>query len=252
MRLVPAALAALLTASAFAAVPATASADSAPPVFKIAVEEDAAYRVRFEDLAVAGLAAAGLPTASMGLTCAGAPVPIWVEDGGDGAFGPGDHLEFLGRHLAGEVSYLNEDTRYNVYVLRFDETAPARMSGGGSAPTTGAPQVLRSERHLEQDLLILRLPPPPDGRRDELWYWAKLTHDQREPFKQSLDLKELEPASGQSVDLRLQFRGWSRPGGKADPSESDHRVDVSLNGAVIAKAVPPRSAGPRSRSPGAG
>jgi Peptidase family C25 len=227
-------------AAALAAVLAPAAA-AALPAFKIAVEEDAAYRVRFADLAAAGLGGS-LPSAGLGLTCAGVPVPLWVEDGGDGTFGPGDHLEFLGRHLAGEASYLNEDTRYNVYVLRFDAAVPARMRAGGPPPAAvrraaGAFRALRSERHLEQDLLILRLPPPPDGRRDELWYWAKLTHDQREPFTQRLGLPDLEPAPGQTADLRIQFRGWSQPYEKAAPGDADHRVDVALNGAAIASAA---------------
>ncbi|HEX6900180.1 MAG TPA: C25 family cysteine peptidase [Thermoanaerobaculia bacterium] len=229
-----------MLAAVLAALPAPAAAD-AFPVFKIAVEETAAYRVRFEDLAAAGLAGP-LPSIGMGLACAGAPVPLWVEDGGDGTFGPGDHLEFLGRHLAGEVSYLSEDARYNVYVLRFDAAGPARMSAGPPPATAAAapalpPRELRSERHLERDLLILRLPPPPDGRRDELWYWARLTHDQREPFTQRLDLRDLEPAPGRTAELRLQLRGWSQPREKADPADPDHRVDVALNGVAVANAA---------------
>lgn len=231
-------LAALLAPAA--AAPAAPAVNDALPVFKLAVEETAAYQVRFEDLAAAGLEGP-LPSAGLGLTGAGAPVPLWVEDGGDGAFGPGDHLEFLGRHLAGEVSYLSEDTRFNVYVLRFDAANPARMSAGpppaAARPAAAHPQLLRGGRHLEWDLLILRLPPPPDGRRDELWYWARLTHDQREPFTQRLDLRDLEPAPGRTAELRIQFRGWSQPREKADPADPDHRVDVTLNGTVIANAA---------------
>ncbi|HEV7669344.1 MAG TPA: C25 family cysteine peptidase [Thermoanaerobaculia bacterium] len=219
----------------------------ARPTFKIAVEETGAHRVRFEDLAAAGLDAV-LPSGGLGLTCVGVPVPLWVEDGGDGTFGPGDHLEFLGRRLAGEVSTLNEDTRYNVYVLRFDAVRPARMSVGHSRSpgasrwTEGPSHTFRSEQHLEQDLLILRLPPLEDNRRDELWYWAKLTHDQSEPFKQTLDLHDLEPASDQKVDdqkvdLKVQFRGWSRPREKAAPGDADHSVDLLLNGVLIGNAA---------------
>ncbi|MEP7008852.1 MAG: C25 family cysteine peptidase [Acidobacteriota bacterium] len=223
-------------AAAFMALlaPAAATAAVARPTFKIAVEETAAYRVRFEDLASAGLGRR-LPSGGLVLTCAGLPVPLWVEDGGDGTFGPGDHLEFLGRRLAGEVSTLNEDTRENVYVLRTDATHPARGSIA-APPASGPPLALFTARHLEQDLLILRLPPPVDGRRDELWYWAKLTQDQ-EPWRQTLDLRDLASASVGKAALSLQFRGWSQPREKADPGDADHRVEVLLNGAVIASAA---------------
>ncbi len=228
------ALVALLAPAVVSAATAESSAALARPTFKIAVEETAAYRVRFEDLAAAGLGG-GLPRGGLGLTCAGLPVPLWVEDGGDGIFGPGDHLEFLGRRLAGEVSTLNEDTRENVYVLRTDATHPARGSIA-APPASGPPLALFTARHLEQDLLILRLPPPVNGRRDELWYWAKLTQDQ-EPWRQTLDLRDLAPASAGKAALSLQFRGWSRPREKADPGDADHRVEVRLNGSVIASAA---------------
>ena len=97
-----AAACALLAAPSFAA-PGTPAAPEAP-VFKIYLEHTGIYRVGFEDLAAAGLADEGLASAGVGLTGGGEPVPIWLEDGGDGVFGPGDWIELWGEHHSCSLS----------------------------------------------------------------------------------------------------------------------------------------------------
>ena len=177
-----------------------------------------------------------MKSAGVGLSAAGRPVPIWIEDGGDGTFGPGDGLEFVGERLAGESSYLNEHTRYNVYTLRLDAETPARMNESGKQATDGSPsaQTLRAHQHLEQDLMILRLAATRGDEAPELWYWSKLVHNQREPFSQILDLSDLASHSSQTVELRLHFRGWSDPRAKASPEVADHSVRVSIGGVEVA------------------
>ena len=227
-------LAALMTVL-FATPPAVRSAS---PGIKVHIEQDGVYRVRHEDLASAGLRDRR-PSAGLGLTVAGKPVPVWVEDGGDGDFGPGDWIEFVGEHLQGQYSYTSEFTRYNVYVLRFDHVRPVRMTSTPHPEPTlrGASQTYRNRRHDEEDLLILRLPPTPDARPEELWYWEKLVHNRRQPFVHRLELDDLDPRSGFTVDLRIQLRAWSRPVNKADPAIADHQVDVSLNGEAVTSAA---------------
>ncbi len=78
-----AALAALLMAAAPAA-------QGALPVFKLYVDAPGPYRVSFEDLATAGLQNKNLPIAGLSVTNEGHAIPVWVEDGGDEVFGPGD------------------------------------------------------------------------------------------------------------------------------------------------------------------
>ncbi len=233
--------AACLTAlMAFLAVAAPHAAAETPPAFKIYIENAGAYRLDFEDFAAAGLEDP-LPSAGLGLTAAGSPVPLWVEDGGDGRFGPGDWIEFVGERLHGEHSYSSEYTRYNAYFLRFDDPHPRRMESmesaapGGVEPT-GGPPPYRRRQHLEEDLLILRLPPAKNGEPEELWYWAKLVHNQKEPFAVTLGLRDLEPVNSGTVSLEMRFRGWSKPASKPDPETADHRVEVSLNGEGIAAA----------------
>ncbi len=234
----------VLRSAAFAALIWIASsplaAESGPPVFKLYVAAAGPYKVSFEQLARAGLASDALPSAELGLTHRGHPVPVWVEDGGDGVFGPGDWIEFLGELVHGWVSYNDEHTRYNVYFLRFDVTDPLRMVD--HRPVTspdfeGEVHKLRRRRHHERDLQLFRQPPPLRGERpDELWYWAKLTHEDREPFTYPLAIGDLAVDDGRSVEIRIELSGWSEPAHKPDPRLKDHRVEVRLNGREVASA----------------
>jgi len=216
-----------------APTPATA------PSFKIYVEEDAAYQVGFEELAAAGLETDSLASASLGLTCAGKDVPIHVADGGDGIFGPGDRVEFVGQHLPGEGSYFNEHSRYNVYQLATAAVGAARMmtTAGINARAVEGPATYRSEQHLEEDLLRLRLPAA-DGEAEELWYWAKMAFNAKEPTTRTVDLRDLARHLGQrTATLRVHLRGWSKPRAKPDPEMADHQVEAVWNGESVATAA---------------
>jgi len=204
--------------------------------FKISVEHDAAYRVSFEDLTAAGLAAASLESASLGLTCAGEGVPIWVADGGDGTLGPGDWFEFVGEHLRGEVSYFDEHSRYNVYVLASGAASPARMLEATTDAIATPSAEYRRRQHLEEDLLLLRLPAS-GSEDDELWYGAKLVFNAKKPYTRGIDLSDLAECPGcDSPHLTIALRGWSKPRVKPDPEMADHRVEVAWNGNHVATA----------------
>ena len=98
-------------------------AADAAPVFKIYLEHAGVYEVTFDRLSEAGLEEFP-PSAAMGLRNFGVPVPLWIEDGGDGHFGPGDRLIFMGEVLRGTYSYLDPYSRFNCYVLSFDDPEP--------------------------------------------------------------------------------------------------------------------------------
>src|SRR6185295_5887094 len=78
------------------------------PVFRISLTEDGVYRVNYEDLVSAGLKGTSLASRRLGLFNKGEAVPAWIHDGGDGLFGRGDWLEFVGERLTGETSHYNE------------------------------------------------------------------------------------------------------------------------------------------------
>ena len=74
----------------------------ADPLLSVGVRDDGFYRINFEDL---DPFTPPLHTGSLLLTSAGRPVPMVVNDGDDGEFGPGDSLRFTGRRLAGESTW---------------------------------------------------------------------------------------------------------------------------------------------------
>ena len=207
------------------------------PVFRISLTEDGVYRVTYEDLVSAGLKAPSLPARRLGLFNRGDAVPVSIHDGGDGLFGRGDWIEFVGERLKGETSHYNEYTNLNVYVLRTDVASPARMRAQRTPPAPGGPAasaMLTGRVHLEQDLLLLRL--VGGERRDELWYWAKLSQIDPEPFRQMLDLSDLDTGSARPVFLRVDVRGWSQPISKPSPQMADHRIEISVAGHVVGSA----------------
>ncbi|MCP4663278.1 MAG: hypothetical protein GY856_48415, partial [bacterium] len=211
-----------------------AGAESAVPDFKIFLSDPGVYKVSYEELAAAGLEGEEPRSAGLGLRSAGQPVAVWVEDGGDGRFGPGDRLEFVGESLRGEVSYYHEYANFNVYVLSWDDPEPARMHRAELAawPAGEFQSSYSVHEHLEQDRLLPRF--GSHGQEPEdLWYWAKLSHIDKEPFREVVSLRALARDSSRPVSLRLHFRAWSKPSRKPDPEIADHRLEVSLNGVPV-------------------
>lgn len=211
------------------------TAAQASSVFRISLIEPGVYRVTYEDLVAAGLTKEPLSASSLALSNKGASVPLWVEDGGDGRFGPGDWFTFVGQALAGEASYYNEFTSVNTYVLHLRDGQPARMrdirefASVDPAAARAVPFVIQ---RWEEDRLLMRFRPQ-DGAMQELWYWAKLTHLDPQPFTLPLDLSDRLTSSTEPLTLRLHFRGWSYTPRSVVSSFPDHRVEVLFNGVMV-------------------
>jgi len=213
----------LWAASVLLALPIGAS-DAAPTRFKIGVEETAIYAVEFHDLSAVGLVEP-VPTSRIGLSSQGRQVPVWLEDGGDGEFGPGDRLEFVGRQLVGESGRFHEFSRFNVYWLETDATAP--LHGEDLTPLSPCPPravPLWSKRHLEHNTLRVRFNSRPWDRSD-VWFWARMAHSDEQRLAVTLPLDDIDRASSESVKVRLRFKGWSSVRSK---NKSDHLVSVRL------------------------
>ena len=163
-------------------------------------------------------------------------MPIWVHDGGDGTFGDGDSLEFVGEILAGENTFFNEYTSRNVYRLSTAQASPARMQPRPAPRASSRPKralAFEVRRHLEQDQFLLRLVGN-QGVKQDVWHWAKLTQIDAAPFEVPLDLSDLDTSSAGAVRVRLDFRGWSQPFQRPTPETKDHAVDVLIGGTVVA------------------
>ncbi|MCP4663004.1 MAG: hypothetical protein GY856_47035 [bacterium] len=232
----------LLAVLAVIVVAASAAAGEPPPAFRIYVPEPGVYRVSHEDLAAAGLPPQRLDSASLALTNQGEPVAVWMVDGGDGNFGPGDAFEFVGEVLKGDNAWFHEYSRWNVYRLSWNPTASRRMTTlPGTAQITPGPRKpsrrLRRHRHLEEDRLLIRLTGREGAGSDspEPWFWAKLTHADGRPFTVPLELDGLATEAAERVSLKIHFRALSQPRTKPN-GVADHQLEVSLNGSLIATA----------------
>ncbi len=213
----------------------TFAADAVDFDFKIAVETDGVYSVSFEALNYQGIPP---PSQQLTLTVQGEDIPTWVNDGGDGIFGPGDSLVFVGRHLAGENSWFNEYSRYNIYWLSLKPNKGRRMkpvppgkSGAPENPRNTFSPVLVGER-LEQENLRIALPDAKDPQRSERWYMARLSHLDSKPYT-------WEPTSGTDqgvknlTGIQVGLTGLSRDKHATETESSHHRVEVSLNGSLV-------------------
>lgn len=170
------------------------------------------------------------------LRTAGDEVPMRVVDGGDGRFGAGDRIEWIGQQLHGPASWFNSYSINNVYLLSPAEGKHARMrdieaSGTGSAP-------LERTLHFEQENLMIRLDPQQHkpGEEPDVWQWIKLTHADPEPFSTRFDLPDLARSGNGEVRLRLNFRGISGiviPYNFKETPIDEHVLDVRVNGRLL-------------------
>ncbi len=196
--------------------------------FRVAVVDDGIYRVGYD-----ALGHAGPPPVSSGLrlSVGGQPVTFDLDDGGDGRFGPGDSLTFLGRHLAGENSWFSPWSAENIYLLttsgkRIPNADAAAGNGSGSAAAgAGLAQVV--SRHFEEDAIRVALPGG-EGQAAEAWFWKRLSHLDRQPFE--LDLSSDQPPIG----IRVALAGLSEDRAASEAGEPQHKVEVLLGGQVIA------------------
>lgn len=198
--------------------------------FKIAVAEDGLVRLEFDGLDYPG----ALPrSGDLRLTVGGRELEFAVDDGGDGRFGPGDSLTFLGEHLRGEHSWFSPWSNENIYRLRLGnpESNPAgEPAGAADLPSfhaaIGAPENRLLTRHLEHEELRVALPATA-GKPVESWYWRRLSHLDRQPF--ALPLEDgLRPAG-----VRVALAGLSADQAAAAAGLPQHRVELRLNGQTI-------------------
>ena len=234
--------------------PAVAAEDAATTrpdlAFKVLVRESGVYELTYEDLHKAAtnedataVPLSELPTDALTMTVDGNAVPLWIDDGGDGRFGPGDRLEWIGERRHGDDgTYFHPHSPHNVYRLS-SEGGGLRMQSAATPPPGPVRRqwrILEVSDHLEEDLLMLRfgkrqsVTTAEDGstRLRDTWHWAKLTHLDPRPFRLPLDLSTYDPESDEPLRLRLELSGWSRPVPRRE-GVPDHQVDVLLNGTPL-------------------
>lgn len=209
--------------------------------YKILTADPGIYRVFYEDLSKASPMPDGLKSTALNLSYLGQPLPIFVEDGGDGIFGPKDYFEFQAKVLRGELGYYHEYTHTNAFFLALNATTPVRMTHqnltqtyASRLPSKGRGAFYRSQQHLETDTLLMRFRSK-KNEPHEIWYWKKLACNDAEPFEVPIDLPDIDTHLGGQVKLKVQLRGWSQISGNKH-GIPDHVIQVLLNGEPIDKA----------------
>jgi hypothetical protein len=208
------------------------------PVFKVYMEESGVYRVTYEDLVEAGWDGSDLESGLLGLSNLGNPVPIWVDDGGDGWFDAGDWIEFVGERLSSGKLFYHDYSKHNVYWLTVDGSVTDRMRSTRSDATVmfSPPSPLRRTIHLERDQLMIRIRESEikGGDNSDLWFWAKLSQIDPKPKEIKLWLNSPATESDGRVNLRIGVRGLSYPNVRLVGDMAHHRLEVSLNGEHLA------------------
>ncbi len=209
------------------------ASDRGPWDFKIYVIDSGVYRVTYQDLKEAGLGARGVDSREFALSNRGAEVPIWVADGGDGRFGPGDRIEFVGEHLPGHRSFFNEHSLLNAYRLAVGKSQGLRMSSPelpDPASRASEPAHLEVVTHWEENNFLVRIPGL-GAEAPEPRYWTRLTHIDPEPFKKTGIWLGRGRAGSRPLSLAIRLQGVSTAG--RGEQILDHRAEVYFNGHLV-------------------
>ncbi|MCF7801040.1 MAG: hypothetical protein K9N34_03370 [Candidatus Marinimicrobia bacterium] len=201
---------------------------------KLSVSQDGIYRVRYSDFRDSLDIPGSIASQSLTLRQRGTRQPIFVEDHGDGVFGDGDYLEFVGK-----MNRLDEPTRYydpfsdvNVYWLDWNVSDGGlrlvEESGYPGAPNPVRPTSFRTTVHLEKDSIFDRLGSlgtnEPSFNRDH-FFWATLNSGGAEEIPFILPYPHR--GSAERVNIRVGLTGLTYSGGGDENGE--HRVYAFIN-----------------------
>ena len=211
---------------------------SAAPIFKMTLSEPGVYGIRYEDLGDCGT---GVETARGRPACAPARQGNRFPSGSKMA-AMVSSVRVIGLSLSASI-WLEKSpiiTNSRLIMSMFcgwtNRIQPGLQAGrrDNTLPSNTPSRPLYVHHHSEEDRLLMRFKPQGDIMQ-ELWYWAKLTNIDPEPFQYELPLRASLTDTTQAVSVRLAFRGWSysKRHAKATPAMADHRVEVSLNGRLI-------------------
>lgn len=212
----------------------------APAVFAcsgalhIEVEHEGVYSLDHDAIVASQPTLAGCRADQLLLTHRDGDVPLRIVTGVAGEFGPGSHIEWIGRQLRGPQSWNDHFSVNNVYLLKAADGVHPRIVDVDASGSGGAS--LQRMLHMEEDRMMIRLDQSQQeiGDEPDVWQWAKLTQVDPKPFSMPFNLPDLAGGRG-DVSLRLNFRGlsayWKPANDKTLPMH--HRVEVSVNGNLI-------------------
>jgi hypothetical protein len=205
--------------------------------FKVAIKADGVYELKFDQLGYAG---SPIISSQLGLFTQGLEVPIWIKDSGDGHFDQGDSLVFVAHHLKGQNSYFNEFALHNIYWLKLGKGKSLRMrrsSPGDDGLLTdsglnGDP-VYFTQR-IEQENIRTALPDAIQPGEMATWYMSRLSHMDQNPYHWEVDIGNAGSIPAKTL-IRAGLTGLSRDMEAENANLLHHRVELSLNGVVVAE-----------------
>ncbi|MFO7949389.1 MAG: C25 family cysteine peptidase [Candidatus Fermentibacteraceae bacterium] len=161
------------------------------------------------------------------------PVPILVEDGGDGIFDPSDRILFFGTGLSwwepsGEAPpdhYTSRWDHTNRYWLTWGGEPGARMDvlDGGLTGAPDMPDSFPARVHLEEEYFWVG-PEVSSG-----WTWFKSYGSTPETLNATFDA----PGAGGSGTLRVGYVSAYTKGGGRDTTRSTIGTEIYLNGNLL-------------------
>ena len=213
-----------------------AVADACQGKLDIQIENSGLYALTHAEIVARQSGLADCASADLTMSNRGVEIPLRIADGGDGKFGDGDQIEWIGQQLHGPQSWFNTYSITNAYVLSASPGAHARIRDEAAGTGRGMAALGRA-LHLEQENMMIRLDQHQQkpGEEPDVWQWSKLTQADPEPFSMQFDLPGLS-SRGATVAARINFRGISSiivPYNEVDDRPADHLVEVRLNGQLI-------------------
>jgi hypothetical protein len=191
--------------------------DPAAPL-GLAVREFGVYRLTYEMLRSAGLDLAGSRAPDLTISNRGEAIPLLVE--GNGRFGPGSYIEFIGK-AAGTIY---TDTNY--YSLEVDGRRSPRIPVSDALPRPGLkPAVSYTEtRSFERQRAYANYAPGNDA-----WYdTSMLTYTSPTSWSFPFEVDSIADAGARAT---LELVVW----GVTDwPQGPDHHLLVSVDGVAVA------------------
>ncbi len=228
----------LFNSSLIAILLAPAAAVACQGNLDIKVEHSGVHALAQTEIVASQPGLANCPSADLRLSNRGIEVPVRIVDGGDGRFDPGDHIEWIGQQLHGPMSWFDNYSITNTYVLSASVGAHARIRDEQAEIESGQTRLVRI-LHLEQENMMIRLDQNQQkpGEEPDVWQWVKLTQADPAPFSTEFDLPELDSRRAE-IAVRINFRGISSiivPYHERDDRPEDHLVEVRLNDQLISR-----------------
>jgi len=219
---------------------------------QIIVGEEGIYRIGYEELQAAletsdqeeelnfEFDLEELDPNYLGLSNEFGPVPVYFYGEEDHSFDPGDYFEFYGEPHKGDVSYYDDYTSENTYLLKLNNSLGNRLAvenGGLENPDPDqyiVPVSFQQNVHLEEQNFIDFLGAQFNYNsynyyREDIWFWSKISSP-------TLRVIPIELQYPEETTIRTFTAAITVFGSTYDPdyyNQPNHLASININSASI-------------------